>query len=68
MSNRKKKWCFGECLEPHSKACKKCKTDPLMCDELVFAKQGLRYGIVVKDGGDSMIEIKFCPFCGGRLA
>lgn len=25
------------------------------------------YGIVVHDGGSSMVQIQFCPWCGARL-
>jgi hypothetical protein len=27
-----------------------------------------RYGLIVHDGGSSVIEIKFCPWCGARFA
>lgn len=25
------------------------------------------YGLIIHDGGTSVIGIQFCPFCGGRL-
>jgi Domain of unknown function (DUF6980) len=25
------------------------------------------YGLIVHDGGSSIIEIEFCPWCGSRL-
>jgi hypothetical protein len=26
-----------------------------------------RYGLIVHDGGTSVIEIRFCPWCGSEL-
>jgi hypothetical protein len=26
-----------------------------------------RYGIIIHDGGGSMIEISYCPWCGTQL-
>lgn len=26
-----------------------------------------RYGLIVHDGGESYIEIRFCPWCGKQL-
>ena len=35
-------------------------------DALIDLVQG-RYGLIVHDGGSSVIEINFCPWCGARL-
>lgn len=35
-------------------------------DALVAIVRG-GYGLIVHDGGQSVIEIRFCPWCGSRL-
>ncbi|MEU8513476.1 hypothetical protein AB0C76_18065 [Kitasatospora sp. NPDC048722] len=43
--------------------------DPFECpDALVHFSAGFReYGLIVHDGGASIVEIGFCPWCGRRL-
>lgn len=37
-------------------------------DQIVIYEQKFdEYGIVIHDGGDSYIEIKYCPWCGKEL-
>jgi hypothetical protein len=36
-------------------------------DALIDRVQG-KYGIIVHDGGGSVIEIAFCPWCGAKLS
>jgi hypothetical protein len=35
-------------------------------DALINVVRG-GYGLIVHDGGSSVIEISFCPWCGSRL-
>jgi hypothetical protein len=43
--------------------------DPFDCpDALVrFSAQFQEYGLIIHDGGASVITINFCPWCGQRL-
>ncbi|MDH6139432.1 hypothetical protein P3T35_001432 [Kitasatospora sp. GP30] len=43
--------------------------DPFSCpDALVyFAAKYQEYGLIIHDGGASVIGIEFCPWCGRRL-
>jgi len=43
--------------------------DPFDCaDHLIFyAPRFDEYGIIIHDGGTSMISIHYCPWCGVRL-
>lgn len=34
---------------------------------IAFDRQFREYGILVLDGGSSVIEIHYCPWCGARL-
>lgn len=37
-------------------------------DNLIFkSKKNKDYGIIIHDGGNSFITIKFCPWCGKKL-
>lgn len=50
---------------------KKCKThvDRMECPDMLleYARSLERFGIIVHDGGSSMIIIKYCPWCGTLL-
>lgn len=37
------------------------------CPDALIGRVGEGYGIIVHDGGSSVIEIAFCPWCGTRL-
>ncbi|WP_395074820.1 DUF6980 family protein [Hyphococcus sp.] len=43
--------------------------DPFECpDSLIAYNEGLnRFGLIVHDGGSSVIMIRHCPWCGERL-
>ncbi|GAA2250419.1 hypothetical protein GCM10010232_42900 [Streptomyces amakusaensis] len=43
--------------------------DPFACpDALIrFSAEFQEYGLIVHDGGTSIITIDFCPWCGRRL-
>ncbi len=43
--------------------------DPFDCaDHLIYySKKRKTYGIIIHDGGSSMISIKYCPWCGSKL-
>ncbi len=34
---------------------------------VVFTARFQEYGLVIHDGGSSVVTIKFCPWCGRRL-
>ena len=34
---------------------------------LIFSKKTKKYGIPIRDGGKSFIEIKYCPWCGEKI-
>jgi hypothetical protein len=37
------------------------------CPDALIAQVRRGYGIIVHDGGSSVIEIAFCPWCGSQL-
>jgi hypothetical protein len=37
------------------------------CPDALIATVRGGYGLIVHDGGQSVIEIKFCPWCGSGL-
>ncbi len=37
------------------------------CPDALIGRMRGGYGILVHDGGTSMIEIAFCPWCGTKL-
>lgn len=49
-------------------ACKE-HSSPFDCaDNVIYYSQKLNeYGLIIHDGGNSFITIKFCPFCGTKL-
>jgi uncharacterized protein DUF6980 len=49
---------------------RRCKDhDVFNCPDnvIVTTKTDTGYGLPIRDGGSSFIEIKFCPFCGDKL-
>jgi hypothetical protein len=46
-----------------------CKhhVDRYDCPDALIARMRGGYGIIVHDGGSSVIEIAFCPWCGSKL-
>ena len=43
-------------------------SDRFDCPDMLIARmRGGYYGIIVHDGGSSLIEISFCPWCGEKL-
>ena len=41
--------------------------DAWECPDMTLVKTGRGFGIPVRDGGSSSIEIQFCPWCGTKL-
>lgn len=41
--------------------------DRFDCPDALIARMAGGYGLIVHDGGGSVIEIAFCPWCGARL-
>lgn len=39
----------------------------LECPDAFIAKVRSGFGLIVRDGGSSVIEIGFCPWCGSAL-
>ncbi|WEK45185.1 MAG: hypothetical protein P0Y56_09055 [Candidatus Andeanibacterium colombiense] len=37
------------------------------CPDALIGRVRGGYGIIVHDGGSSVVEIAFCPWCGGKL-
>jgi hypothetical protein len=37
------------------------------CPDALIAEVGGGYGLIVHDGGESVIRIAYCPWCGARL-
>jgi len=37
------------------------------CPDALIAEVRGVYGMIVHDGGNSLIEISFCPWCGAKL-
>ena len=39
------------------------------CPDILVGRFGSagRYGIYIHDGGSSLVEIHFCPWCGSKL-
>ncbi|AJE43448.1 DUF6980 family protein [Streptomyces nodosus] len=44
-------------------------TDPFDCPDalIAFSAEPPEYGLIIHDGGTSIIGIHFCPWCGRRL-
>jgi hypothetical protein len=41
--------------------------DRFECPDALIGRIGKGYGLIVHDGGSSVIEISFCPWCGAKL-
>ncbi|MGF9772950.1 hypothetical protein ABEX30_10920 [Priestia aryabhattai] len=43
--------------------------DPFECPDklILFNKRDNEYGLIIHDGGTSVIGILFCPWCGKKL-
>jgi hypothetical protein len=48
---------------------RKCPTHKTRseCPDAMIATVRGGYGLIVHDGGSSVIEIRFCPWCGAKL-
>ena len=47
-----------------------CDHMQMMIDEeksIVFLPEFREYGVPIRDGGSSFLEIEYCPWCGCRL-
>ena len=44
-------------------------SDPFDCPDnlILFDKTNKEYGLIIHDGGSSIIGISFCPWCGAKL-
>lgn len=38
------------------------------CPDALVGRLGEGYGLYIHDGGCSLVEIAFCPWCGTKLA
>ena len=61
--------CCAEMTEQVNRQCAE-HPDRFDCpDALVdYTPKTKSYGLIVHDGGSSMIEISFCPWCGTKLS
>ncbi|WP_132358025.1 hypothetical protein [Lysinibacillus sp. BK089] len=63
-----KKYC---CEDMTFHASFKCEIheNPFECPDkiIIFYEQSNNYGLIIHDGGESMISIDFCPWCGSKL-
>jgi len=43
--------------------------NPFECPDkiIIFYEQNYDYGLIIHDGGKSIISIDFCPWCGSKL-
>lgn len=44
-----------------------CPDTPIVQLPLRSIDDKPRYGLAIKDGGNSWLHIEFCPFCGKKL-
>lgn len=61
---------FPECCAMMSANClSSCDQHPNRtdCPDIIMHKYESGYGIPIHDGGDSYIEIFYCPWCGVEL-
>lgn len=58
--------CCGRMAEDLDRCCERHERRADCPDALIGRMRG-GYGIMAHDGGSSMIEIAFCPWCGTRL-
>jgi hypothetical protein len=42
--------------------------DRAACPDALISRGRNGYGLIIHDGGSSVIEIFFCPWCGTRLS
>ena len=42
--------------------------DPFACPDALITKGKFGYGLIVHDGGSSVIAIAYCPWCGIQLS
>jgi hypothetical protein len=44
-------------------------TDPFDCADVVMHRYGSGwFGLIIHDGGPSSYAVRYCPWCGSRLA
>lgn len=46
----------------------RCGAHGKNCPDIVLVKRKGGIGIPIRDGGDSYLAIKFCPFCGAQIS
>ena len=44
-------------------------SDPFECPDAIvhYSEEFDEYGIIVHDGGNSVVAIEYCPWCGKKL-
>lgn len=65
---RMKKHCC-DYMDYHANFICDIHSDPFECPDnfILFNQTDNEYGLIVHDGGSSIIGISFCPWCGTKL-
>lgn len=61
------KYCCDMMKEDLTRYCDKCTTRFECPDCLIYKTKDGGYGIIIHDGTESWITIKYCPWCGKEL-
>ena len=59
-------FCCSRMAADLNQSCKQ-HADRAFCPDALIDQVRGGYGIIVHDGGSSVIEIAFCPWCGAKL-
>ena len=60
-------YCCKDMEKANTFNCNSC-LDKFDCvDTMIHRRKDGTYGIIVHDGGTSIVEISFCPWCGVNL-
>jgi len=60
------KFCCDRMADDLNQLCKD-HPDRRECPDALISKVRGGYGIIIHDGGSSVIEISYCPWCGSKL-
>jgi hypothetical protein len=68
MSIKSVKYCC-ESMEYHAKFKCEIHKSPFECPDSIiyYSNSSEIFGIIIHDGGESFISIKYCPWCGTQI-